>query len=73
MYTLLIIIVVIAAILLIGIVLLQESKGGGLTAQFNDYKKIIGVNKSDNLVEKATWILIAIIVVCCVVCSLVLS
>ena len=40
MYTLLVILIVLTALLMVGIVLIQESKGGGLTSQFADIKKL---------------------------------
>lgn len=57
MYTFLIIIVVILAILLIGIVLIQKSKGGGLSSQFGGGNQMMGVRKTTDFVEKATWTL----------------
>ena len=69
MYILLVILVVLLAALMIGVVLIQESKGGGLSSTFSDYKRIIGVSKSASVVERTTWILAGIIVLICVVCS----
>jgi len=57
MYTFLIIITVILAILLIGIVLIQKSKGGGLSSQFGGGNQVMGVRKTTDFVEKATWTL----------------
>ena len=69
MYTLLIVLIVLAALLMVGVVLIQESKGGGLSSQFGDYKKLIGVTNTTNIVERTTWVLAALIVVICVACS----
>ncbi|GAB6982473.1 preprotein translocase subunit SecG [Prevotella dentasini] len=55
MYLLLIILIVIAAILMIGIVLIQESKGGGLSSNFSSSNAIMGVRKTTDFIEKATW------------------
>jgi preprotein translocase subunit SecG len=69
MYTLLVILIVLTALLMVGIVLIQESKGGGLTSQFAAYKKLVGVNRTTNLVERTTWILAGIMVVISVACA----
>ena len=69
MYTLLVILIVLTALLMVGIVLIQESKGGGLLSQLADYKKLVGVNRTTNLVERTTWILAGIMVVICVACA----
>ena len=66
MYTLFVILIVIAALLMIGIVLIQESKGGGLASQFSGYNQIGGVRKTTDFLEKATWTLAAVMVICSV-------
>lgn len=55
MYWLLIILIVIAAVLMIGVVLIQESKGGGLSSNFSSSNAIMGVRKTTDFIEKATW------------------
>ncbi|MCF0204621.1 MAG: preprotein translocase subunit SecG [Muribaculaceae bacterium] len=57
MYTFLIILILIAAVLLIGVVLIQKSKGGGLSSAFGGGNQIMGVRKTTDFVEKATWTL----------------
>ena len=69
MYTLLVILIVIAALLMIGIVLIQESKGGGLAADFASSNAIMGVRKTTDVIEKATWTLAAAMVVLSVLCA----
>ena len=69
MYTLLVILIVIAAVLMIGIVLIQESKGGGLASNFAGSNQIMGVRKTTDFLEKATWGLAAFIMVLCFVCA----
>ena len=54
-YILFVIFIVIASILMIGIVLIQESKGGGLASNFSSSNAIMGVRKTTDFVEKATW------------------
>jgi preprotein translocase subunit SecG len=63
MYTLFIILIVIASILLTLIVLVQNSKGGGLAAGFSSSNQIMGVRKTTDFLEKATWGLVIFIVV----------
>ena len=55
MYTILAILIVIASLLLIGVILIQKSKGGGLAANVNNYNQFMGVRKTTDFVEKATW------------------
>ena len=69
MYILLVIFIVIAAVLMIGIVLIQESKGGGLAANFSSYNQIGGVRKTTDFIEKTTWGLAAAMVVLSVLCA----
>ncbi|MFA4047192.1 preprotein translocase subunit SecG [Prevotella sp. PCHR] len=69
MYTLFVILIVIAALLMIGIVLIQESKGGGLASNFSSSNQIMGVRKTTDFIEKATWGLAASMVVLSVVCA----
>jgi len=63
MYTLFIILIVIASILLTLIVLVQNSKGGGLAAGFSSSNQIMGVRKTTDFLEKATWGLVIFVVV----------
>jgi preprotein translocase subunit SecG len=67
MYTLIIVLVILAAILMCGIVLIQESKGGGLASGFSSSNQIMGVRKTTDFLEKATWGLAIIMIVLSVV------
>ena len=49
------ILICLASILLIGVVLIQKSKGGGLAASASNYNQFMGVRKTTDFVEKATW------------------
>jgi preprotein translocase subunit SecG len=51
------ILTVIVCILLIGVVLIQDSKGGGLTSSFSGSNQILGVRRTSDFLEKATWVL----------------
>lgn len=56
-YTLFSILILMACILLILIVLVQNSKGGGLAANFTSTGQSMGVRKTADFLEKATWTL----------------
>ena len=64
------ILVVIASVLLIFFVMIQNSKGGGLAAGFSSSNQVMGVRKTTDFLEKATWSLAGAIVVLCIVASL---
>ncbi len=49
------ILIFLASILLIGVVLIQKSKGGGLAASASNYNQFMGVRKTTDFIEKATW------------------
>jgi preprotein translocase subunit SecG len=57
MYTLITVLLFIVCILLILIVLVQNSKGGGLASNFQASNQIMGVRKTTDFLEKATWVL----------------
>lgn len=63
MYVLLTILIVIASVLLTLLVLVQNSKGGGLSAGFSSSNQIMGVRKTTDFLEKATWGLVVFVVV----------
>ena len=66
MYLLLIVLIVIVAVLMCGIVLIQNSKGGGLASSFASSNQIMGVRKTTDFLEKATWTLAIAIAALCV-------
>ena len=63
MYTLFLILVLFAAVLMCLIVLIQNSKGGGLASNFASSNQIMGVRKTADFLEKATWTIAALMVV----------
>ncbi|MBP7857111.1 MAG: preprotein translocase subunit SecG [Prevotella sp.] len=69
MYTFFVVLIVLVSILMIGIVLIQESKGGGLASNFSSSNAIMGVRKTTDFIEKATWGLAAAMVVFSIVCA----
>ena len=70
MYFLVSILILIAAVLLILIVLVQNSKGGGLSSTFASNNQIMGVRKTADFLEKATWSLAIAVVVLSIVASM---
>ncbi|MDR2388584.1 MAG: preprotein translocase subunit SecG [Tannerellaceae bacterium] len=62
MYVFISVLILIAAILLILIVLIQNSKGGGLASGFSSSNQFMGVRKTTDFLEKATWILAGVVV-----------
>lgn len=63
MYTFIAILIIIVCILLTLIVLIQNPKGGGIAANFIAPNQIMGVKRSTDVVEKATWILAGTLIV----------
>lgn len=59
------ILILITCILLILIVLVQNSKGGGLSSTFASSNQVMGVRKTTDFLEKATWTLASVLVVLC--------
>ena len=57
MYNVILILIIITCVLLVLIVLVQNSKGGGLAANFSASNQVMGVRKTTDFLEKATWIL----------------
>ena len=69
MYLFITILILIASIFLILIVLVQNSKGGGLASGFSSTNQIMGVRKTTDFVEKATWTLAGTVVILSIVAS----
>ncbi len=67
MYLLLVILMLVASVLMCFIVLIQNSKGGGLASGFSSSNAIMGVRKTTDFLEKATWTLAAAMVIFSVV------
>ncbi len=66
MYTVIAILIVSASVLLTLVVLVQNSKGGGLAANFASGNQTFGVRQTADFLEKATWTLAIVIIVLCV-------
>lgn len=69
MSVLFIVLTLLVAILLICVVLIQKSKGGGLSSAFAGSNQIMGVRRTNNFIEKVTWILAGAIAVLSVLCT----
>ena len=63
------VLVIIACFLQILIVLVQNSKGGGLAANFTSAGQAMGIRKTADFLEKSTWTLAVAILVLCVVAT----
>ena len=63
------ILVIISCILQIMIVLVQNSKGGGLAANFTAAGQSMGIRKTADFLEKSTWTLAGSILLLCVVAT----
>jgi len=72
MYIFISVLILIASILLILIVLIQNSKGGGLASGFSSSNQIMGVRKTTDFLEKATWSLAGTVIVLSIVITAVI-
>jgi preprotein translocase subunit SecG len=73
MFVFISVLIVLVAILLVFIVVIQNSKGGGLAAGFSSSNQVMGVRKTTDFLEKATWWLAGTMVVLCIVSSFFIS
>lgn len=69
MATLISALIILVCVLLVFIVLVQNSKGGGLSSSFASSNQVMGVRKTADFLEKATWTLAATLVVLCLISS----
>jgi preprotein translocase subunit SecG len=67
MLTLIIILIILACFVLGFFVLIQNLKGGGLASNFAGSNQVMGVRKTADFLEKATWTLAGIIMFLCLV------
>jgi len=68
-YVIATILILITSIFLILVVLIQNSKGGGLDSSFSASNQIMGVKKTNDFIEKATWGSAIIIVALSIIAS----
>lgn len=64
------ILIIIASILLIGVIFIQNPKGGGISSDFGAAQQIGGVQKTNDFIDKTTWILSGIIAILCITMTL---
>lgn len=69
MFTLCVILIILACVVLAFVILIQNSKGGGLASNFASSNQIMGVRKTTDVLEKATWGIATFIMVLCFVCA----
>jgi preprotein translocase subunit SecG len=63
LYIVVSILVLIVCVLLILVVLVQNPKGGGLSSAFGASNQFMGVRKTTDFLEKATWTLAIVLLV----------
>jgi len=72
-YYLFSILILIACILLVLVVLVQNPKGGGLASAFAGSNQVMGVRKTADFLEKATWVLAVSLVVFSLLASMTIN
>lgn len=70
MYIFISVLIIVVCVLLTLIVLVQNSKGGGLASNFSSSNQVMGVRKTTDFLEKATWTLSITVIVLSIVASL---
>lgn len=70
MYTFIVILILVVCVLLALVVLVQNSKGGGLAANFSAPTQVLGARQSADFIEKATWWLAGILVALCLLATI---
>ncbi len=63
MHTLFVILILVVCVMLSLIVLVQNSKGGGLASNFSSSNQYMGVRKTTDFLERATWTLASALLV----------
>jgi preprotein translocase subunit SecG len=69
MYSLIIVLTIIVCVLLVLVVLVQNSKGGGLAANFGASSQVMGVRRTADFLEKATWTLATVLLALSILAS----
>jgi len=69
-YNIVIVLIFIICILLVLIVLVQNSKGGGLASNFASSGQIMGVRRTTDFLEKATWTLAGALLLFSIIASM---
>ena len=69
MYTLISILILIVCVFLMMVVLVQNSKGGGLASNFAGSNQVMGVRRTADFLEKASWTLAALLLTMSILAS----
>lgn len=69
MYSVTIVLIFLICLLLTIIVLVQNPKGGGLSSSFSNSNQILGVRRTTDFLEKATWWLAGLLLGFCILAS----
>lgn len=71
MLSFLVVLIAIVSVLLMFAVLIQNPKGGGIDPTFGGQaQQLFGAARSTDVVERATWILVGLLLVLCVITAL---
>ena len=65
MFEFITVLIFIVCIALVLFVLVQNSKGGGLSSSFSSSNSVMGVRKTTDFLEKATWYMAAALLILC--------
>lgn len=68
MYTAIVVIILFICVILAIVVLVQNSKGGGLASNFQNQNQYMGVRKTADFLEKASWTLAIALMVLSLAC-----
>ncbi|MGD2033654.1 MAG: preprotein translocase subunit SecG [Bacteroidales bacterium] len=69
MFGLISVLIIIVCVLLMMVVLVQNSKGGGLSSSFGGSNQVMGVRRTTDFLEKATWTLATVLLALCILAS----
>ena len=70
MFVVFTVLIVVTCVFTILIVLVQNSKGGGLASNFSSSNQYMGVRKTADFLEKATWTLGAALILFCLLAGI---
>lgn len=70
MYAFISVLILLVCVVLTLVVLVQNSKGGGLASNFAGSNQVMGVRKTADFLEKATWTLAGALLVLSVLASM---
>jgi preprotein translocase subunit SecG len=62
MYIFFSILIIVACVFLTLVVLIQNPKGGGIASNFSSPNQIMGARRTNDVIEKTTWILAVVLI-----------